>query len=1698
MLSLSNTADAAFYLKDAFSAQGTTGNLTVEICSNSLPPAANDDSSKFQFWVNDNLVSITSANYSQCASGIFGNNGTDFLRGNLTQAECPLSPPTLPVPPPWDQCAKFALNVSWSDSQTILNVSANLTPGDVQGLSQRWTLNYINIRSNVINTLIMAQDQATKMFGNEGPAMTDAFGYYLEHCRGSLTGTECLPVAAPAGCAIHGIPFPNVGTSCSNGTYNLIFFDFISSNSSSRIINFSNTSSLLINLTDPTTLAMIEAFPFFGEPGENPEQPFINFSSIYNYSSGEMLFNLSAPGGQGGGPPGFIIPNEQYIVRVNGVLGASAFDWNFSFIPMGKGMSGAIISIKEATDFTTFIGKVINKTDAVVPNAAVYAQPFFGFTPPMGVNIVNSSFTDENGIFRIRVPKNIPYKFLIVSGSTNNATGSLVYNPTKDTNNGRGFMAIQDTVILPTSTIQSGGTINLNVILNNATGVHSEIARVLDLPGGVTQDAFSAKITPLKLFQTVTLPANLYVPLVAPINSVLLNIYGINISEGGGGGPPSTTHICFNTTTVTQGQITDVSCTLNNTPGTMNLIVTDCQDSLWTCLNNQTAWGIWFDSRIVIYGSSGIVAEIEEGSMAQESSFNNPGKVEMKLPVGAYNISIIPKHPWGAPTGVFYTNSFVITAGNTTNVRVKRQAPGWMMEPFMPFQIRSSQNNPIALAVYDFGANPPAILNDTRISVELQALQMNGSYAGNMSAGLQMSFQSDLRIPGPISDPGAFNVSFRPSDYSIPAGKYMMLFNATTTSGAADQAHFNTLTFPFTVSDYDIGVDLAKFSWARTETIQGKIFAYLNNGTGLSGNATITFYDFTGVQVGSSTAVIVTNGEGTLSIPVSSFTSLTGFFEMVTVLNASGSFGFSNNFIEVTDLIVQTDFDRQSYKPTDDVVLKVTVLNASGSEIQGASIEGFVDAYQNSTFGNTDAAGEAALTFSPATFTGGNWTFGFHSIKLKIAYSTATQLVQQEVYTGFEVRGFDVQIFTDKPTYQPTDNVTLNIIIRGAPGNPELLVDGVQYEPGQDDITQTPFGFKVIIVPIGGSWVAGHHEIKFSFSQGTSTQSTYTGFDVNVYSIIAQPDKWSYQLGDTATISVKVINGTNSTPISGVTVNGTLFKFQQSGDLQVNTSNNVTDSSGVGVLEFNLTKTGFHYVKITVGGNQVTYTGFLVSGMSVSLTTNQDSYSPGDTLIATINVTGANASNASLSAKLFAFGSFRDLSTTGVYFIGSGATGPYYANLTYTIPSNAPAITYFLDVKATTVNGEIGFGSIPVRVTGGQKLSVVADQSFTQPYMIGETGVFTATLVNANNNTAINGTNVTFEIGSSTGTPAIVGSALTDTAGKAVMSVPASSMPSSDGFYFMHAYVTNNPTVQAYTGFTVSSLLVDLGVGSTNEYTLGQNITFSVNVTNATTGAAVTPTSGSIVIWDKNRGEITFPLTISGSQPYTTTQTIPNDPSAIGTYTVIALMSLNASMGSDSLLLKVTNSSTPINITLPSNMTAENAFDVNISILNVPTATGSLRVFSPSASNLTYINNSINISGGSVNVSVNITTPGKYVFIAEIEGYGSASSVGVVTAAANAFVYRTWTTSDTAGTNSTSFSAGATAYIWSNTQNTTAVVMTQNTTTNATSSSSLPVIIASGNNYFTTFSNTISGQTYFVRLDTSTTAGVATTMFRVT
>ncbi|MBI5698513.1 MAG: hypothetical protein HZC29_08580 [Thaumarchaeota archaeon] len=574
----------------------------------------------------------------------------------------------------------------------------------------------------------------------------------------------------------------------------------------------------------------------------------------------------------------------------------------------------------------------------------------------------------------------------------------------------------------------------------------------------------------------------------------------------------------------------------------------------------------------------------------------------------------------------------------------------------------------------------------------------------------------------------------------------------------------------------------------------------------------------------------------------------------------------------------------------------------------------------------------------------------------------------------------------------------------------------------------------------------------------------------------------------------------NGSAIPNQQVVATLYKAQPPNDINVTENSTTTGSDGKNTTLLQASQPGFNYIKINAGG-QLQFIGVQVSSIKVSLlnstrnglVTNYNA-APGDTVYIYVNASSGGSNvpeNSTVTARVWAFGNRIDLP--------SNTTTNGNSTISFQIPSFAPSQLYGLEVTVSTPTGEQGFSSpATLTVTGGSALqvSVSADRSFLNPYKSGDTALFTAALTYPNGTGAV-GQNVTFEIGTEGARPQTVGTAITGAGGVATKSLNITSNY-TDGPYFLHAYITSSADVQAYSGFLVSGLGVNV---STNKavYGPGENITLSIVITNRSSGSRINATSGFVATFNKEKGEIQQYVSTSGqAQPYRVNITVPNESSSVGTYPIAVIMFLNQSQGIGFAMVDVRNASRSLNLTLPSTITAGTSFFANISASTGTTA--SLRVFSPAAASTVYENRSVSLSGtpASANVSLTVSNPGIYVFNAFVSGIGATTSIIYVSPSTTGAAQAVWT-GTSASVNATTFTTSQDVYIISNTANATATILTLDTTTNSTLSYSLPLTLTSSSNYYGTFSsnNLVSGRAYFVRLDASSATGVATTMFSV-
>lgn len=1728
-----------FCLADAFN---SSSNGTVTICA-----GTNTVVNGFNFWYNGtgplNITNggIVSANYISTSNVL----QDAYTNQDLNASSNPSA------------CVRFVLNQTFTNLTVQVNATVyNLTnygaaAQQCQGNSCNgtfFTINYVFIEARestgttgLANVLIAPFNNVTKAMTGTEPSVADSLGFWAEHCAGAVVGGTCIPPQGlpSAVCMFHGdsLSFTNCSITSTSTIYAM---HPITSNITQQ--NVSLGVPLIVNLSTASSMSMLMPFSWNADSQENQMSSLsVSQINVSNYDTGELLFNVTSsgggPDGGGGSPPAFMEPFILY--KISFTSGGTIY--NYPFMTPSGGISGAQIFVANASSFPlstgykTVIGKVVNESGSVMPNVVVYAQFFKGGFGAFGISFFNTSVTDSNGIFTMKLPRTrapnegpqggyFPmYQFYLVSNQTTD--GVPKYFTTTDNNNNKGYFAISDTTVLPALTLKAGGQVNVNVTLNSAGLVMSELSKLSNLGTGTVRSAVSGKFGMTSVFGNIDPPSSMILSLLSPIGNPLIDLYGKNSTMGD---PMSGSIVttCINTSaSVTQGSLTTINCNLT-TQGYLNLTTLTCNDifdqSNCNYNNGPGSFDFWFKNYGIVRNSSnGAVSYINQEGVLLDSLIGSGGVsypyLNIPMPPGTYRFELMPTFEQ-EQLNVYNSTAFTIVAGQTTYLTLTKQDQAWNIQPMFNPSIVLSGSNSINVSVMKKGGT--TALNNTRITLNgTKILFLNKT---NATAATQtISFGYDSNNMGGIF----YNTTFNPSSLGLSAGKYWLMFNATNVT--ADTRYTTIMLMPLNAFDFQLGVDLGGFTFGKSQNITGKIFAYNTTGqpVGLnasSGNVTVKIYDMTGIEATSvtSSASNVVNGQGSINITMP---STIGFYEIVVSMKTDGcrgngcvnnTVGVSDNWVQVSDLSIKTSTDRQGYRPTDSVTLSVQVLNATGNTpISGASIEVTVDNVATPALGSTGSDGKATITLNPSTYgTNGQWSFSWHNLKIKISKNIGTDVMNFDTWYGFDVRGFDLFLRPDRPSYQTTENVTIDVygplesfsIPKGG-----VEVDGTAlaecfYDdlsclavvPGVNYHINTAWGIGSNRIELA-NWSVGHHDVEVTISLSGAEQKFYTGFDVSEYNIIVNTDSFSYDLNSWINLTVKA-NYLNGTAVSSGNVIATLYKAQPPNDINVTQNSSTTDSTGKTSMLLNASQPGFNYIKVNISG-QLQFIGVQVSSLKMSLLDSNGNIvtnfnaAPGDTVSINVNATygGSNVADGSIvKASMWAFGNKVDLP--------SNTTTSGNTSIIFQIPSFAPAQVYGLEIRLTTPNGDQGFApQSTLTVTGGSALqiSTTADRTYSNPYKRGDTALFTASLTYPNGAGA-SGYNVTFEIGSEGASPQTVGTAVTGSGGIATKSYLITSN-NTDGPYFLHAYITNSSDVQAYSGFMISSLNVNV-TSNKETYSPGENITLSIILINRTSGSQINATSGFIFTFNKEKGQTQQLISTSGqAQPYQVNISTANESNSVGTYPIGILMFVNQNQGVGFTMVNVKNASQSLNLTLPSTITAGTAFLVNISASTGSTA--ELRIFSPAAQNMTYENTSIALSGTpkTANVSITINNPGIYIFNTFVSGIGTTTTVMSVSASTSA-TQSVWTGTSTSA-NATTFSTSQSVYVLSNVANSTAAILTVDTTTNTTISYSLPLTLSSGSNYYGVFanSNLVSGRSYFVRLDTQSSTGMASAMFSV-
>ncbi|MCK5334433.1 MAG: hypothetical protein KAJ24_07980, partial [Candidatus Aenigmarchaeota archaeon] len=682
-----------------------------------------------------------------------------------------------------------------------------------------------------------------------------------------------------------------------------------------------------------------------------------------------------------------------------------------------------------------------------------------------------------------------------------------------------------------------------------------------------------------------------------------------------------------------------------------------------------------------------------------------------------------PAFEWSEYLDSVNTTAFEIISNQTTNYEPPL-VRSWHINPmFNPSMILSGDNNIEARIDY-MGQS----LNDSRVSVSAKILYLNRSDA---SAAVQLGYNSERQM---------FNGTLNPGSLGVTAGKYFLLLNATNVSGTS--IYTSTMIMPMYAFDFQAGLDLGGFTFGTNQTISGKIFAFNESGP-IAANTTpiiVEMTDPSGVLVDIAGKVSVSgiaDGMGSINITMP---EKVGFYNILVKINASGKVGVSDNWVQISNLNIQAMTDNFNYQPGDSVALTVKISNASsGAVIEGAAIEVSVDSKNTPAMGLTDATGKAVVALDPLIYgDSGGWTFGWHNLRIKISIMAEGDVITADTWAGFDVRGMDVHIRPNRPSYLQDEGVVLDMFSAPEPAVTvvSLKVDGQGWNenPFQNataDYTQSMFGLSCVgecatsnykIINLSSGWSPGHHDVEVKLSVNGNTQSFFMGFDVNALNIFAMTDKFSYGLNENITLNVSVAYPDNGIAVSGAAVVATLYKAQPPNDILVTSVGGATDAYGKASIMLNATQNGFNYIQINVSG-QVWFIGVQVSSLNVEITdaggnpvSNNEYIGVADgstSVVIRVNATIGDLpvpDGSEIRAVLWVFGHPEELP--------SNTTSSGVGTISFTMPPFAPAQVYGLELKVITPSGDAGYApQATLRVVGGSamQLEAHADRSFMQP-----------------------------------------------------------------------------------------------------------------------------------------------------------------------------------------------------------------------------------------------------------------------------------------------------------------------------------------------------------------------------------------------
>jgi hypothetical protein len=1266
-------------------------------------------------------------------------------------------------------------------------------------------------------------------------------------------------------------------------------------------------------------------------------------------------------------PPLFLSPKTDYDVVIE--RGSETARRPMTIPTKGFTTQQILVDGGSSPATSEVVGVVRNDSRDPVSNVTVTAKPAgWGFNAPA----VNSTTTDENGVFRMQVPQteatDLRYQFQLSSSQTTN--GTLTYFPTSVDNQGDGYVIRDRTKILADLTIRQGSEVDISVV--NASGdpiasgrAFTSLSQTTSATSDRTRESLVETLSLFSVFPDTSVDETVVrvpSPTTGPERNVSYNVWG-NEDE-----------LCARQTDVSGESRTTSECELES-GGTLNVTL-DKYDSI-VQQNEATPeplnWTGYYHQNVLIVRNAttgNVTTYLGPGSNQQYMIDSSDNTLSLPVPPGDYTAELRPANQFINRTAVRNETS-VSVAENQTRALTLKSGPDFTITPNRTRTdrtVRRNADNSIAVEVSDPVAGP---LDDSDVNVSLRLLYRNETVA---SRTVPLEYNATA---------GTFeNTSYTPE---VGGGRYVAEIRASYAAG--ESTYNTTVRERVVVSDFTAQVRTQRQTVGPGESFNVGLRAYQTDPferiDADKENITLTLYDRDGNRIARKTSgKNLTNGEGVIEVPG---LGETGLYRIGVVIEADdGRQGIGDTWIRISNFDIEVSTDSSVYTPDETVEADVS-LTRKGNAVAGAQLETtiYTESGSVSVTNSTDQNGDATIELDPdALFAGDEWeSSAYMEIVGRVDTASGVQTVRAG--TGIQVRAFQTDASAQRDRYGTGTDPTIGVAIPPGTGVDKNNVTATRINGNEipdSDVTVTRVDDQYFRIELDSSLAEqGRNRVRVEVTNdGGRTATDSAGFTVSSQNVRARPVDGvrSYATGETVTVEAEVRYGNGTTVDAGESVTMELYE-QGSPPLKVDTNGTTTNDDGYASAELEPESGGIHAVVVSSGGDESTFP-ILVNDLDTNFTDGTDpvdsyEFTPGQS-DATINTSTTNSTDDGIDGEVIVRalidGEWTELGSSDV----EGGDG----GITFSVPASANPGTYPVEAFVRdAATGQVDRATARIELTGGVSLETDARKPVYDP---GETARIQAEAEKADGSPVADGRSVEFALISPT-TERTIASGTTDDGTVTVDATIPSNV--TNGEYAVRAKLDSGPT--DYDGVLVSDMALSV---DTNQSAYATGDTVTVNLSATVDGSPVSGAGGGVRVRLSDGSTVTESFDKTGTAPYEVEIDLPEDDAVIGTRTVEAFVRNGSSAATASTSIDVFNASESATLSVPETIVA-NGSDFTVGANATVDTNATLTVFSPGTASVAYQEElELNES-----TSLSLSDPGTYVFELSVPGVGTEIAV---------------------------------------------------------------------------------------------------------